>query len=189
METARRVEKLRREYERELAASESRRIAYHQAVFGLIEQGGPGLQDLAGELGLLDQTVELHQPLQRQVSASKPHRRRRRGLVRAAGGLATALALVPATFGALRVAQLPPFVPHVGVPHVMNLPEAAAAQRLRAAGLNVRILLLRRELPKGLFHRVLGATQPAGERVAKGSTITIYVAIPRKPAKRPRTHS
>jgi hypothetical protein len=70
----------------------------------------------------------------------------------------------------------------------MDMRETAAAQRLRDAGLNVRTLHLRRNLPSRLFHRVLGVSDYGSGRVAKGSTITIYVAIPRKAAKKPKLH-
>ena len=41
---AKRVEKLRTKYERAQAASEARGAAYHQAVRGLLDGGGPELR-------------------------------------------------------------------------------------------------------------------------------------------------
>jgi beta-lactam-binding protein with PASTA domain len=90
--------------------------------------------------------------------------------------------------GALRLAHAPPFVEMVRVPRVMGLRDAVAIQRLEDAGLRARVLLYRRSIPGRLSHRVLGVshpagTPPAGERVAKGSTITLYVLVPRTSAK------
>jgi len=184
---AKRVEKLRTEYERALAASEARGVAYHEAVLGLIDSSGPDLRNLAEELGLLphdvEQTLVVNQP--------RP-RRRRRG--RAAGGLAAVLVLAALTVGALRLAHAPPFVPSVRVPRVMGMQEAAAIRRLEDAGLNVRVLHFRRSIPGRLSHRVLGVSHPAGtpsagERLAKGSTITLYVLVPRGSAKNQRARS
>jgi len=172
VETAKRVEKLRKKYERELAASESQRIAYHQAVVDLLQRGGPDLRNLAEELGLLAEPVQ-----QEILIASKPRRRRRRRLAQAAAGLAAVLLLCALTLGALRVAQAPPFAPMVRVPRVMNMPEAIAVRRLRAAGLNVRVILYRRSIPTRLFHRVLGVSHPAGTRASKDSTVTLYVVV------------
>jgi PASTA domain-containing protein len=173
VDPAKRVEKLRKKYERELAASESRRVAYHQEVLGLLQQGGPDFRRLAEELGLLAQPVQ-----QQAMIASRPRLGRRgRMLARAAGAIAGLLLLFAVTLGALRVARVPPFTSTVRVPRVMDLREGAAIQRLRAAGVNVRVLLYRRSMPSGLFHRVLGVSQPAGTRVAKGSTVTLYVAV------------
>jgi hypothetical protein len=184
---AKRVEKLRTEYERALAASEARGVAYHQAVLGLIDGSGPELRRLADELGLLDQ------PAEQTVVAKKPRRRRRRR-ARAAIGVAAVLVLAGLAVGALRVAQAPPFVPMVRVPRVMGMQETAATRRLEAAGLHVRVLHFRRSIPGRLSHRVLGVshpagTPPAGERLAKGSTITLYVVTPRTAAKKPKAHS
>jgi hypothetical protein len=181
---AKRVEKLRTEYERALAASEARGVAYHQAVLGLIDSSGPDLRSLAEELGLLPQQVE------QTLVASMPRPRRRRR-ARAAVGLAAVVVLAAVTLGALRLAHAPPFVPSVRVPRVMGMQEAAAIRRLEDAGLNVRVLHFRRSIPGRLSHRVLGVSHPAGtpsagERVAKGSTITLYVLIPRAAEKKPR---
>jgi hypothetical protein len=182
-----RVEKLRTEYERALAASEARGVAYHQAVLGLIDSSGPDLRNLAEELGLLPQQVE------QTLVATKPRpRRRRRG--RAAAAVAAVLLLAAVTVGAMRVAHVPPFVQSVRVPRVMGMREAAAIRRLEAAGLHVRVLHFRRSIPGRLSHRVLGVSHPAGspsagERLAKGSTITLYVLVPRASAKPRAAHS
>jgi hypothetical protein len=190
VDPARRVEKLRKDYERALAVSESRGVAYHQAVLGFIESGGPNLHAFAGELGLLGQPRELDQRDEQTFItpgsrlADMP-RRRRRVLARAAGTLATVVVLAALTLGALRVTHAPPFVPMTQIPRVMDMRAAAAIRLLRQAGLNVRPLLLERNLPRRLLHRVLGVSQAAGERAAKGTTITLYVAIPPKSAKKP----
>ena len=176
MDTAKRVEKLRKNYERELAASESRRVAYHQEVLGLLQQGGPDLRRLAEELGLLAQPVQQ----QTMIASRRRPDGRGRTLTRVGGATAGILLLFAVTLGALRVARVPPFASTVRVPRVMDMPEAAAIQRLRAAGVNVRVLLYRRSMPSSLLHRVLGLSQPAGTRVSRGSTVTLYVAIPPK---------
>lgn len=182
MNPAKRVEKLRTEYERALAASEARGVAYHEAVLGLIDSSGPELRNLAEELGLLPQPVE------DTLVGYKPRARRRRGPARAVAGLGAVLVLVALTFGALRLAHAPPFVPSVRVPRVMGMEEAAAIRRLEAAGLKVRVLHYRRSIPSRMSHRVLGVSHPAGtpsfgERLAKGSTITLYVLVPHRAAK------
>lgn len=184
MNPVKRVEKLRTEYERSLAASEARGVAYHEAVLGLIDSSGPDLRKLAEELGLLDrpdeQTLVTHEP--------RPRPRRRRH-ARAAGGAAAAvLVLAALTVGALRLAHAPPFVSYVRVPRVLGMQDTVAIQRLRDAGLNVSVLLYRRSIPGSLSHRVLGVshpagTPPAGFRLAKGSTITLYVLVPHRAAK------
>jgi hypothetical protein len=186
---AKRVEKLRTEYERALAASEARGVAYHQAVLGLIDSSGPDLRNLAEELGLLPRQVEQTQTL----VASKPRPRRRRH-ARAWVGVAALLALAAVTLGALRLEHAPPFVQSVRVPRVMGMQEAAAIRRLQDAGLKVRVLHFRRSIPGRLSHRVLGVshpagTPPAGERLARGSTITLYVLVPRTSSKTPRANS
>jgi PASTA domain len=174
VETAKRVEKLRKKYERDFATSEARRVAYHRAVLDLLEQGGPGLRNFADELGVADRLFE------QTLTANKPRRRSRRRLARTTRALAAVILLLALTLGALRVAKAPPFVPMVRVPRVMDMPEAAAVQRLKAAGLRVRLLAYRRSVPRNLFHRVLGVSHPAGtpawgELLPKGSTITLYV--------------
>ena len=181
MNPAKRVEKLRTQYERSLAASEARGLAYHQAVLGLIDSSGPELRNLAEELGLLPQPVE------QTLVTSKP-RPRRRGRAGAVAGLAAVLVLAALTLGALRLAHAPPFVSYVRVPRVMGMRDVVAVQRLKNAGLKVHVLLYRRSIPGRLSHRVLGVshpagTPPAGERLAKGSTITLYVLVPRGTAK------
>jgi len=185
---AKRVEKLRTRYERSVAASEARGLAYHEAVLGLIDASGPDLRTLAEELGLLDR------PAEQTVVSSKPRPRRRRMYARAAGGLAAALVLAALTVGALWITHAPPFVRMVRVPRVMGMRDTAAVRRLEDAGLNVRVLLYRRSIPGRLSHRVLGVshpagTPPAGERLARGSTITLYVLVPRRQAKKPPARS
>jgi hypothetical protein len=175
VDTAKRVEKLRKKYERELAASESRRVAYHNAVLELLERGGPEQLQSFAELDSSFLTTR-----QETLVTRKPKRPGRRSLARPAGFLAAVLLLVALTLGVLRVSQAPPFAPMVSMPPVLELPERAAVQRLRAAGLKVRIHLYRRSIPTGLFHRVLGASHQAGESLAKGSTVALYVVIPPK---------
>lgn len=185
MNPAKRVDKLRTRYERSLAASEARGAAYHEAVLGLIDGSGPELRKLAEELGLLDL------PAEQTLVSDKPRPRRRRRLHgRAAAGLAAVLALAALTVGALRLAHAPPFVSTVRVPRVMGMRDTVAIRRLRDAGLHVRVLLYRRSIPGRLSHRVLGVSHPAGEppageRLAKGSTITLYVLVPRTAKKSP----
>lgn len=194
MNAAKRVEKLRTEYERALAAADARGVTYHQAVLGLLDGSGSDLRQLAEELGLLDRPAELTLiPAEQTLVANKqrPRRRRRVGVL---AGLVTVLVLAALTVGALRVAHAPPFVPLVRVPGVTGMREAAAIQRLKDAGLTVRLLRFRRSIPSTLSHRVVGVshpagTLPAGERVAKGSTITLYVVISHKPARKPKAHS
>lgn len=171
MDSVDHVWELREDYERALDAAEARGVAYHEAVLGLLERGGSGLQELAEELGLAPQRVAPTPTVRR-----KP--RRRHSLARAAGGALVVLVLVAAALAGLRLVHAPPFVPSVRVPYVMNMPEGAAARRVRAAGLKVQILSVRRDLPRSLFHRVLGVSGVAGEELAKGSTVTLYVAIP-----------
>jgi len=186
---AKRVEKLRTRYERSLAASEARGLAYHEAVLGLIDASGPDLRSLAEELGLLERPAE-----QTPVPSKRRPRRRRRAHARAAAGLGVALVLAALTVGALWITHAPPFVRMVRVPRVMGMRDTAAIRRLKDAGLNVRVLLYRRSIPGRLSHRVLGVshpagTPPAGERLARGSTITLYVLAPRRPAKKPAARS
>lgn len=176
MDPVERVKKLRKDYERALDAAESRRVAYHEAVLDLIDRGGPSLREFAEELGLE------HQEVHRIVRAERP---RRHNLVRVAGVVGGLLLFVAATLGALRLAQAPPFVPTVQVPRMLHMRETAAIRRARAAGLRPRVVYARRDLPHSLYHHVLGVSKSPGERVSKGSTITLYVAISRPTAKHP----
>lgn len=168
-----RVKKLRAEYERALDAAESRRVAYHHAVVDLIEHGGPHLREAAEELGLLEHP----EPPPQIVSRGRP---RRRNLARTLAGVAVVVVLLGLTLGSLRLAHAPPFVQYVDVPRVLGMPEDAATQRVRNAGLEVRIVSLRRSIPRSLSHHVLGVSNAEGERLAKGSTVTLYVAIQRE---------
>jgi beta-lactam-binding protein with PASTA domain len=92
------------------------------------------------------------------------------------------------TLGALRLAHAPPFVQYVRVPRVLGMKESDATRRVRDAGLAVRIVSLRRSIPSSLSHHVLGASSAPNERLAKGSTVTLYVAIQRA-ARRHKAHS
>jgi hypothetical protein len=167
-----RVKKLRKDYERALDTAESRRAAYHAAVVDLIEHGGPHLRELADQLGVLDHPEP-------QI-ASRPRARRGSGnLARAIGGVAGVLVLAALTLGVLWVAHAPPFVQKVQVPRVLNLPEAAAIRRIEDAGLKVRIVSLRRRIPRSLSRHVFGVSNTPDERIAKGSTVTLYVAVRR----------
>lgn len=193
MNPAKRVEKLRTKYERAQAASEARGAAYHQAVRGLLDGGGPELRQLAGELGLLDPPARLDQPGEQTLIANTRRRRRRRH-ARTAGGLALVLVLAALTVGVLRVEQLPPFVPFVRVPRVIGLQEAAAIRRLKDAGLSVRLIRYWRSIPGVSPHSVVGVSHPAGtpaagERVAKGSTLTLYIVMGYKSPKNPKARS
>ena len=176
-----RVKKLRAEYERALDAAESRRAAYHKAVVDLIEHGGPHLREAAEELGLLEHP----EPPPQIVSGGPP---RQRHLVRALAVVAVVVILLGMTLGALRLAHAPPFVQYVRVPRVLGMQEADATRRVRDAGLDVRIVSLRRSIPTSLSHHVLGVSNPPDERLEKGSTVTLYVAIQR-PAKKHKAHS
>lgn len=193
MDPAKRVEKLRKEYERALAASDARGAAYQQAVHGLLDGGGPELRTLAEELGLLDRPARLDQPGEQTLIANtlRPRRRRR---AQVAGVLASILVLAALTVAVLRVVQAPPFVPSVRVPRVMGMRENAAIRRLKDAGLRVRLIRYRRSIPGVLPHSVVGISHPAGtpaagERLAKGSTLTLYIVMGRNSAKKPKTHS
>lgn len=184
MNPVKRVEKLRSRYERSLAASEARGVAYHEAVLGLIDGSGPDLRTLAEELGLLDR------PAEQTLVAHRPRPRRHRRARAVAVLAAVVLVLAVLTVGALRVAHAGPFVSMVRVPSVLGMRDNAAIQRLEAAGLHARVLLYRRSIPGRLSHRVLGVshpagTPPAGRRLAKGSTVTLYVLVPRTSAKKP----
>jgi hypothetical protein len=169
-----RVEQLREEYERALAAVEERRLAYHKALLELIERGGPDLEALAEDLGLLERHLE--------EVVETPVTRRRRGRAAAAVGLG--LALLGAAAAGLWVARAPPFVPTVRVPRVLTLREAPAVRRLEQAGLRARVVSLRREIPRSLARRVLGVSEPPGALVPRGSTVTLYVAVLPRPGPR-----
>ena len=183
MNPVKRVEKLRSEYERALARSEARGAAYHHAVLGLLEGGGPELRGLAEELGLVNQPPRGH--LREQTFPANPSRPLRRRATRAAAAAAAVLILAALTLGALRVEQVPPFVPSVRVPRVLGMQEAAAIRRLEDAGLSVRLIRYRRVIPGVSPRSVVGVSHPpaAGQRVDKGSTITLYVVEGRKSAK------
>lgn len=180
MDPVERVKKLRAAYERALDAAESRRAAYHEAVVDLIEHGGPHVREVADELGLLD-----HPEPPPQIVSRRPPRRRNRA--RAAAGMGGVVLVVVVALVGLRLAHAPPFVEYVDVPRVFGMPEAAAIQRIKGAGLGVRIVSLRRSIPRSLSHHVLGVSNAPNERIAKGSTITLYVAI-RRSAHRPKGH-
>lgn len=167
MDSLDQVKKLREDYERALDAAESRRVAYHEAVLDLYRSGTP-LREIASELGLSHQRVH-------QIVSGEPPRRKK--LPRAAGGAGAALVLIAATFGALRLTHAPPFVPHVGVPSVLNLPESVAVRRVEEAGLSARVVYRERNVPRGSAHRVYAESGAPGARLAKGSTLTLYVAI------------
>jgi hypothetical protein len=171
-----RVKKLRKDYERALDAAESRRVAYHEAVLGLIDRGGPSLREFAAELGLA------HEEVHQIVRAERP---RRHYLLRVAGVVGGLLVLCAATVGGLRLVHAPPFVQTVQVPPMLHMRETAAIRRARAAGLRPRVVYARRDLPHALYHHVLGVSRAPGQRVEKGSTITLYVAISRSTAKHP----
>jgi hypothetical protein len=113
MDPLEQIKKLREEYERSLDAAESRRVAYHEAVLDLYRSGTP-LREIAKELGLSHQRVH-------QIVSGEPPRRRNLG--KAAGGIASVLVLIAATFGALRIAHAPPFAQTVRVPHVKGYHE------------------------------------------------------------------
>lgn len=192
MNPAKRVEKLRNEYERALAASEARGAAYHRAVRGLLEGGGPELRTLAEELGLLDPPARPNQ-LDRQRLIADTRRPRRRTPARALVGLVCVLGVAALTVGVLRVLQAPPFVPSVRVPRVLGMQEAAAIRRLTDVGLKVRVLRYRRNIPGVLPHSVVGISHSAGspasgERVAKGTTLTLYVVMGHKSVKRQKAN-
>jgi PASTA domain len=192
VDPTKRVEKLRNEYERALARSEARGAAYHQAILRLLEGGGPELRKLAEELGLADQRAQPLQIREQKLIAKAPRLRRRR--VRAAVALGALLVLAALTLGALRVAQVPPFVPLVRVPPVIGMREAVAIRRLEDAGLSVRLIRYRRDIPGVAPRSVVGVSHPAdspaaGERLAKGSTITLYIVMGRSSAKKPTAHS
>jgi predicted transcriptional regulator len=179
MDSLEQVKKLREEYERALDAADSRRVAYHEAVLDLYRTGTP-LREIANELGLSHQRVH-------QIVSGEPPRRSK--LPRAAGGIGAVLILAAATFGALRLAQAPPFVPHASVPSVLNMPESVAVRRVENAGLNARVVYRERNVTRALAHRVYAESGTPGARLAKGSTVTLYVAIQYHWATNSRAHS
>ena len=184
MNPVKRVEKLRSEYERALARSEARGAAYHHAVLGLLDRGSPELRRLAEELGLVNEPAwSGHLP--EQTFTAKPSRPLRRRKTRAAAASAALLILAALTLGALRVAEVPPFVPSVKVPRVMGMQEASAIRRLEDAGLSVRLIRYRRVIPGVSPRSVVGVSHPpaAGQRVDKGTTITLYVVEGRNSVK------
>lgn len=181
MDPAEHVRKLRKDYERALDAAESRRVAYHEAVLDLIDRGGPPLREFAEELGLSHERVH--------EIVSRPPRRRRRSLGRALGAVGAVFVLLAATLGGLWLVQAPPFVPSVQVPRVLQMREATAVGRVKEAGLHPRVVYLRRNIPLSLSHYVLGVSNAPSERIAKGSTITLYVAIANGVASPSKTHS
>jgi hypothetical protein len=165
-----RVKKLRRDYEKALDAAESRREAYHQAVIHLIDHGGPQLRALAEELGLLEHP-------EHPIITRPPAPRRRHDLARGLSIVGGVLVLLVLTVAALRLAHAPPFVQTVQVPRVLGMTEKAAVRRVTSAGLKARIVTLRRSIPHSLSHHVLGASSTPSERLERGSTVTLYVAI------------
>lgn len=170
MDSLEHVKKLREDYERSLDAAESRRTAYHQAVLDFY-QGGTPLREIAKELGLSHQRVH-------QIVSGEPPRRKK--LPRAAGGIGAALLLVAATFGALRLVHASPFVETVQLPHVLGMRVETATPKLLRAGLNVRVVYRRRNITMARIHYVYAESPPYGQRLAKGSTATLYAAIPSK---------
>jgi beta-lactam-binding protein with PASTA domain len=87
-----------------------------------------------------------------------------------------------------------PLVPSVRVPPVIGMREADAIRRLENAGLGVRLIRYRRDIPGVAPRSVVGVshqagTPAAGERLAKGSTITLYIVMGRSSAKKPTAHS
>lgn len=168
MDPLEQVKKLREEYERSLDAAESRRTAYHQAVLDLYESGRP-LREIAKELGLS------HQRVHQIVSGEPP---RRRNLSRTTGGVGALLILVAATFGALRLAHAPPFVPTVQVPGVITMRDYQAVGLVVQRGLNARVIWRRKNIGLGLVQHVYDESPAPGGRLTKGSTVTLYVEVP-----------
>ena len=164
------VKKLREDYERALDAAESRRLAYHEAALDLYRSGVP-LREIASELGLSHQRVH-------QIVSGEPPRRRK--LPRAAGGAGAAVLLIPATFGALRLAHAPPFVPTAQVPAVISMRDFDAVGRIVRGGLNARVIYRRKNIGMGLVNHVYAQQPTPGKRVTKGSTVTLYAERPAK---------
>lgn len=167
MDSLEQVKKLREEYERALDAAESRRAAYHKAVLDLYQDGTP-LREIAKELGLSHQRVH-------QIVSGEPPRRSK--LPRAAGGLGAVLLVAAAIFGAIRLAQAPAAT--ASVPRVLNTVQSIAVERLTEAGFKARIVHRQRNIPPTLRNVVYAESGAPGERLAKGSTVTLYVAIPK----------
>jgi len=165
------VKKLREEYERSLDAAESHRVAYHQAVLDLYSSGTP-LREIAKELGLS------HQRVHQIVSGEQPRGRNIKEA--AAGGAAAVLLLVAVTFGALRLAHAPPFVQTVPVPVAVTLRDYAAATRIVQDGLNARVIYRKKNIGMGLVNQVYAQQPTPGQRVTKGSTVTLYAERPAK---------
>ncbi|HEU5477709.1 MAG TPA: hypothetical protein VFU64_07795 [Gaiellaceae bacterium] len=170
MDSLDQVKKLREQYERALDAAESHRVAYHEAVLDLYRSGTP-LREIAKELGLSHQRVH-------QIVSGEPPRRRNMG--RAVGGVGGLLILIAATFGALRLAHAPPFVPTVQVPAVITMPEFRAIGRVVGGGLNARVIWRRKHIGLGLIQHVYAQSPTPGGRITRGSTVTLYVEIPAK---------
>jgi hypothetical protein len=162
------VKKLREEYERALDAADSRRVAYHEAVLDVYRSGTP-LREIAKELGLSHQRVH-------QIVSSEPTRRRNLG--RTAGVIGGLLILVSATLGALRLSHAPPFVETVRMPMVVNRQEFDAIDQVVRAGLNARVIVRHRHVPVRRANYVYAASTWPGTKIAKGSTVTIYVEFP-----------
>jgi hypothetical protein len=170
MDSLEQTKKLREEYERALDVAESRRAAYHEAVLDLHHSGTP-LREIAKELGLSHQRVH-------QIVSGKPQRRSK--LPRAAGGIVGLLILVAATFGALRLAHAPPFVPTAQVPAVISFRDMDAVTQVVRGGLNARVIYRRKNIGMGLVDHVYAQAPAPGEHLAKGDTVTLYAEIPAK---------
>jgi transcriptional regulator with XRE-family HTH domain len=168
MDSLEQVKKLREEYERALDAAESRRAAYHKAVLDLYQDGTP-LREIAKELGLSHQRVH-------QIVSGEPPRRRSK-LPRAAGGLGALLLVVAVIFGATRLARAP--IATASVPRVLNAVQSIAVERLAKAGFKARVVHRQRNIPFTLRNTVYAESGAPGERLAKGSTVTLYVALPK----------
>ena len=170
MDPLEQVKKLREEYERSLDAAESRRVAYHEAVLDLYRSGTP-LREIATGLGLSHQRVH-------QIVSGEPPRRRNLG--KAAGGIAGVLVLIAATFGALRLAHEPLFVPTAQIPAVITMRDYQAVGRVVQRGLNARVIWRRKLIGLRIVQHVYAQSPAPGKRVTKGSTVILYVEIPAK---------
>ena len=105
---------------------------------------------------------------------------RRNSLAWGAGGLAALLVLSAATFGALWLSKAAPFTPTVRVPPVINTTEGFAVPQLLRAGFSVRVVYRRRNIGLPRFHYIYAQRPASGDRVTKGSMVTVYSAIPAK---------